>query len=313
MELKRLKIDEEFRHLIRPLRHREFLQLEQNIINDGCRDPIVVWHDTIVDGHNRYEICMRHSIPFDTKDMEFECREAAVAWICANQLGRRNITEETRKFLIGMQYENEKLVTRIRNKIGRNQHTLDISTMDEEDADKACRHWTAQRIAEDNNVSAATVQKYAIFTRALEEIGKKEPKLVPKILSGQYKIAHKHVLEMAELNPQDLRRINRKIDRNPAEFMHYKATRPVVQGNKTVYSEGDISAGPSVKDMPEYDPDAEISSLTLTIPSWKSSIERAKNTADLTIVSPQAKGALAQALRELRNTIADMLSEVEDI
>ena len=50
MELKRLKIDEEFRHLIRPLRHREFLQLEQNIINDGCRDPIVVWHDTIVDG-----------------------------------------------------------------------------------------------------------------------------------------------------------------------------------------------------------------------------------------------------------------------
>lgn len=313
MELKRLKIDEEFRHLIRPLRNREFLQLEQNIINDGCRDPIVVWHDTIVDGHNRYEICMRHSIPFDTKDMEFECREAAVAWICANQLGRRNITEETRKFLIGMQYENEKLVTRIRNKIGRNQHTLDISTMDEEDADKACRHWTAQRIAEDNNVSAATVQKYAIFTRALEEIGKKEPKLVPKILSGQYKIAHKHVLEMAELNPQDLRRINRKIDRNPAEFMHYKATRPVVQGNKTVYSEGDISTGPSVKDMPEYDPDAEISSLTLTIPSWKSSIERAKNTADLTIVSPQAKGDLAQALRELRNTIADMLSEVEDI
>ena len=136
---------------------------------------------------------------------------------------------------------------------------------------------------------------------------------MPKILSGQYKIAHKHVLEMAELNPQDLRRINRKIDRNPAEFMHYKATRPVVQGNKTVYSEGDISAGPSVKDMPEYDPDAEISSLTLTIPSWKSSIERAKNTADLTIVSPQAKGDLAQALRELRNTIADMLSKVEDI
>ena len=82
---------------------------------------------------------------------------------------------------------------------------------------------------------------------------------------------------------------------------------------ETVYSEGDISTGPSVKDMPEYDPDAEISSLTLTIPSWKSSIERAKNTADLTIVSPQAKGDLAQALRELRNTIADMLSEVEDI
>lgn len=99
MGLQRLKTDEEFKHLIRPLLRKEYLQLEQNLLADGCRDPIVVWHDVIVDGHNRYEICMRHGIPFDTKDMEFECREAAIAWICANQLGRRNITEETRKFL----------------------------------------------------------------------------------------------------------------------------------------------------------------------------------------------------------------------
>ena len=100
MGLQRLKTDEEFKHLIRPLLRKEYLQLEQNLLADGCRDPIVVWHDVIVDGHNRYESCMRHGIPFDTKDMEFECREAAIAWICANQLGRRNITEETRKFLI---------------------------------------------------------------------------------------------------------------------------------------------------------------------------------------------------------------------
>ena len=311
MGLRKLKTDEEFKHLIRPLLRKEYLQLEQNILADGCRDPIVVWHDIIVDGHNRYEICMRHGIPFDTKDMEFECREAAIAWICANQLGRRNITEETRKFLIGMQYESEKVVTRIRNKIGKNQHTVDISSMNEEEADKACRHWTAQRIAEENNVSAATVQKYAIFTRALEEIGKKEPRLVPKILSGQYKIAHRHVMEMAELPPEDLRRINRKIERNPAQFIQYKATRPPVPGKYEAVA-NDTPTGPSVKDMPEVDPDAEISSLTLTIPSWKSSIERAKNTADLAIVSPQAKGNLVQALHELRKTIADLLSEMED-
>ena len=312
MGRRRLKTDEEFKHLIRPLRQREYAQLEQNILSDGCRDPIVVWNDVIVDGHNRYEICMRHDIPFEVKNMEFECREAAIAWICANQLGRRNITEETRKFLIGMQYENEKVVTRIRNRLGKNQHSIDTSAMSEAEEDRVCRHWTAQRIAEENNVSAATVQKYAIFTRALEEIGKKEPKLVPKILSGQYKIAHKHVMEMAELPAQDLRRINRKIERNPAEFMQYKATRPVVQGSRFEAVSGDAPAAPSVKDMPEFDPDAEISSLTLTIPSWQSSIERTKNTADLTSVSPQAKGNLVRALNELSNTIADLLLEMED-
>lgn len=61
MGRRRLKTDEEFKHLIRPLRQREYTQLEQNILSDGCRDPIVVWNDVIVDGHNRYEICMRQS------------------------------------------------------------------------------------------------------------------------------------------------------------------------------------------------------------------------------------------------------------
>lgn len=312
MGLRKLKTDEEFKHLIRPLRQREYAQLERNIIADGCRDPIVVWNDVIVDGHNRYEICVRHNIPFDTKNMEFECREAAIAWICANQLGRRNITEETRKFLIGMQYENEKVVTRVRNRLGRNQHSLEDEDVSEDMEGAAGRHWTAQRIAEENNVSAATVQKYAFYTRALEEIGRKEPRLVPKILSGQYKIAHKHVMEMAGLPASDLRRINQKIDRNPAQFMQYKATRPPAP-SKHDSSASDAPTGPSVKDMPEFDPDAEISSLTLTIPSWRSSIERTRNTADLTIASPQAKGSLVQALNELRNTIAELLSEMEDI
>ena len=309
MELKKLQIDDEFKHLIRPLKRKEFLQLEQNLLADGCRDPIVVWNDVIIDGHNRYEICTRHGIPFYTKDMEFECREAAIAWICANQLGRRNITEETRKFLIGMQYESEKVVSRIRNKLGRNQHSEPIP--DEADDDTVCRHWTAQRIAAENNVSAATVQKYAIFTRACEEIGKKEPKLVPKILSGQYKLSHKNIVTMAELPAEDLRRINRKIDRNPGDFMQYKSTRNSSNAGKYEAIPTSEIMGPSVKDMPEFDPDAEVSSLTLTIPSWQSSIERTKKAADLTIVSDKAKDNLVKALRSLGMTVVDLLKEME--
>ena len=310
MELKKLQIDDEFKHLIRPLKRKEFLQLEQNLLADGCRDPIVVWNDVIVDGHNRYEICTRHGIPFYTKDMEFECREAAIAWICANQLGRRNITEETRKFLIGMQYESEKVVSRIRNKMGRNQHSDPVPDGDGDD-DTVCRHWTAQRIAAENNVSAATVQKYAIFTRACEEIGKKEPKLVPKILSGQYKLSHKNIVTMAELPAEDLRRINRKIDRNPGDFMQYKSTRNSSNAGKYEAIPTSEIMGPSVKDMPEFDPDAEVSSLTLTIPSWQSSIERTKKAADLTIVSDKAKDNLVKALRALGLTIVDLLKEME--
>ena len=66
MEFKRLqtlKIDREFKNLIRPLCKREYLQLEQNLIAYGCIDPIITWNGYIIDGHNRYDICHRHNIP----------------------------------------------------------------------------------------------------------------------------------------------------------------------------------------------------------------------------------------------------------
>ena len=50
-----LKIEPKFKNLIRPLQRKEYLQLEQNILSDGCRDPIITWNGVIVDGHNRYE------------------------------------------------------------------------------------------------------------------------------------------------------------------------------------------------------------------------------------------------------------------
>ena len=52
--LRQLQIDPHFKNLIRPLQRKEYLQLEQNILADGCRDPLIVWNGVIVDGHNRY-------------------------------------------------------------------------------------------------------------------------------------------------------------------------------------------------------------------------------------------------------------------
>lgn len=94
-----LKIDAQFRDLIPPLTEEERKQLEDNLIAEGCRDPICIWNGIILDGHNRYEICMRRGISFTVKDIQCQNRSAAISWICANQLGRRNISEETRRYL----------------------------------------------------------------------------------------------------------------------------------------------------------------------------------------------------------------------
>ena len=318
--LYKLKILPEFKNLIRPLKKKEYLQLEANILSDGCRDPIVVWKRYIIDGHNRYEICMRHGIPFEILEMEFACKEAVLAWICANQLGRRNITEETRKFLIGMQYETEKIAVTKRNAAGLNQYNLpegDTSySVDDDDEQEFFRplpsgHLTAQKIAEENHISQGTVQKYAMYTRALEEIGKVCPTIVPKILAGMYKISHKNLLELSRMEPSEMRKVVRKIEVAQQPFVQYNKTRREIQ---PASSDGgaSIKPKPSVKDMPAYDPDAEITGLTLTIPSWSSSIDRTKNKADLNSISDNARIRLAEALAELQLKIAEMLDAIKE-
>lgn len=310
----KLKINMEFKNLIRPLQKKEFLQLEANILSDGCRDPIVTWKGFIVDGHNRYEICTEHKIPFEILEMDFECKEAAIAWICANQLGRRNITEETRKFLIGMQYETEKVIASRRNAQGTNQYSLpEHGSRKIADAERqvASGHLTAQKIADENHISQGTVQKYAMYTRALEEIGKTCPSLVPKILSGRYKISHKNLLELSRMSPEEMKKVVRKIEVTQQPFVKYNTTRQEVQRSTGQFGRV-LNTGPSVKDMPAFDPDAEITGLTLTIPSWASSIDRTRSKADLSIVSDRARDRLAEALTELQGKVSDMLTALKE-
>lgn len=86
-----MKIDAEFQSIIPPLTFEEKKMLEESILNEGCRDAIVLWGDTIIDGHNRYEICNKHGMTFETVNREFENRNEVIEWIIKNQFGRRNL------------------------------------------------------------------------------------------------------------------------------------------------------------------------------------------------------------------------------
>lgn len=312
-----LQIDQQFKNLIRPLKRKEYLQLEANILEDGCRDPLIIWNGYIVDGHNRYEICTRHQIPFGIISKEFECREAVIAWICANQLGRRNITEETRKFLIGKQYESEKIVASIKNVFGVNQYTKQDDTLipaesEDEEVLKEYRHKTAARIAKENNVSRGTVEKYAIYSRAIETIGKKAPAIIPNILSGKYKISHSNIVELSKLTPGEIKKVARRIERTRMPYVQYKTTRQEIQASDDGEQDNAIEVTPSIKDMPQYDPDAEIVGLSLTVPSWTSSIERVMKNLDISAVSCDARIKLAKTMIDLQFEVQSMLSALKE-
>ena len=190
-----LKIDPEFQSQIPPLTDDEFKQLEENILKEGkLISPLIVWGNTLVDGHNRYEIVQEHpEISFSTMPLPFESREEVLAWICKNQLGRRNLTPEQKKFLIGKQYSVEH---RKPGGNGNNQHTAaakktapeelcQIDTIPPTSAEASIR----KQIAERNNVSESYVARSEKFMRGVEIMEQMVPGMQEKILSGQTKVS----------------------------------------------------------------------------------------------------------------------------
>lgn len=94
-------IDDEFRDLIPPLSQDEAAMLEQDILANGIRDPLTFWETEegpiiLLDGHNRFDICARCGLEFETRMLEFETRDQAKAWMIRNQLARRNLTPAAR-------------------------------------------------------------------------------------------------------------------------------------------------------------------------------------------------------------------------
>ena len=95
-----LTINESLEKAMPPLRDMELTLLERSLLTEGCRDPLVVWDGTIVDGHNRYRICHEHGIPFCYIEQEFQSESAAKLWVIRNQLARRNVPDFVRCELV---------------------------------------------------------------------------------------------------------------------------------------------------------------------------------------------------------------------
>ena len=198
MNLNALKVDPEFQGKIPPLTFEELNQLEANILRDGrIINPIIVWEGLIVDGHNRFTIAKKHpEIPFTTHEKAFANRYEAIIWICKNQLGRRNLTPEQKKYLIGKQYEAEKLnhggdqKSNLKKSTGQNGQSID-------------KRWTRRRIADENGVNDSFVKRAEQFSKGVDAAEKAVPGTRQKVLSGEVKPTAAEIASVARAPPEE--------------------------------------------------------------------------------------------------------------
>ena len=227
MKLSQLKIDPEFQSKIPPLQFEEEQQLEQNIIAEGrLLNPIITWNGYILDGHTRYRILKKHGfIKFEVEEIQLANKYEALAWICKNQLGRRNLSPERKKFLLGKEYESTKLAVGAPlgskhgiRKCGQNDHIFTESR-------------TCQRIASEHGVGEKTVRRAEKYSRGIDAAEEAVPGAQEEILTGRIKATDAQIAALPaipkEERPAILDELRKEKDkRNEALLSRLKPERP---------------------------------------------------------------------------------------
>ena len=208
-----LKIDKEFREKIPPLTEAEFEQLRENILSDGeVYEPIVTWNGVIVDGHNRWKIIQENpKIPFRTKEMDFSDKWAAFEWMYRKQLGRRNLTEPQKAYMIGKMYEARKNTESFKGnqytqKSGDGQNVQNQTRREVKDG-------TSGEIGKEFGIDGKTVRRNEQFAKGLDAIADVSKEAADKILKGESKATKSDVSEMREATKEEVKEFADAINR----------------------------------------------------------------------------------------------------
>ena len=225
-------VDEEFKSLIPPLSPDEYSQLEENIVRDGIRDPLVVWHvpngdDILIDGHNRFEISVKHAgIPFQIKRMDFLDRDAAKQWIILNQFGRRNLSA----------YDRSVLALKLKPIIAEQAKERQVQGGRGEVVQKSAQAKTRDELAKIASVSHDTIHKVETIENSGNELVRQQAK------SGEISInkAYNIVTDKVDKSPKQLQtEYMNEIRERHEDFEAKKQESKVVSFGETIRDKDD--------------------------------------------------------------------------
>ena len=286
MKLSQLKIDPEFQSKIPPLQFEKEQQLEQNIITEGrLLNPIITWNGYILDGHTRYRILKKHGfIKFEVEEIQLANKYEALAWICKNQLGRRNLSPERKKFLPGKEYESTKLA--VGGQPGNCNKVNRCDQNDHIDSEKR----TCERIAVEHGVGSATVRRAEKCSRGIDAAEEAVPGAQEEILTGHIKATDEQIVALASIPKEERPAIleelkKKKSDRDDTVLERLKPSKPppkpkpAPQKKKPTATENNTTSQAEQPETPvqapitESPPEEEIEPTSNAPPSFLQSIQ----------------------------------------
>ena len=194
-------LDEEIKNLLPTLDSKTYMSLEESIVHYGCMFPLVTWQHILIDGYNRYAICIKHDIPFYTIEKDFDSRDDVLIWVISNQVSRRNLTPMQLSYYRGMHYNKEK--KRVNNPNGNNQHKV----VESQNETQPQTTGTAALLAKQYDVSRNTILRDKDAALAIDAIGEASKEAKGMVLSGEAKIDKKELKRLSAAPDSEIRLI----------------------------------------------------------------------------------------------------------
>lgn len=210
------QINQEIKNRLWKLNDTEYSNLEQSIIKDGCRESIILWNNTIIDGHNRYEICKKHHIEYKTITKQFDNLTQVLKWVDTNQLSRRNLTDEQRTILLGRISKTFKVDKQENLKIGPKGQNVSSGI-------------NQQTAAKELGVSTKTLQRSEDYLEATEIIEKNVGKeTIDKIISREVIIPKQDLIKISKQKPEEQIKTIKRIENKEVKSLK-DANRQIIK------------------------------------------------------------------------------------
>jgi DNA modification methylase len=212
-----------FERFLPRLTEEELERLEGSMVEEGCREPIIVWEEenSIVDGHNRYRLCKKHDLDFEVIYKSFSDETAVLEWMAINQLGRRNLSAEWYAYMMAGGWKTAREEVK-KLKEARKADVASVGLFQGQKVVPADANLKLgdvdKKIAQDNNVSTITLRNHAKYREAVDTIKDTLGEdYREKLLDKDINLSRSDIIEIGDMTPEKIKTVVDKVEKGEAK------------------------------------------------------------------------------------------------
>lgn len=306
-----LMSDLSFRELDIPLRPADRKELEKQIKKNVHIDPLPVWHGYVLMGYDLYHIYEKHHCFYNVTNMSFVRKNEAHAWICREQLKRKDLCRQAVCWLLYRLYkalletENRK-AAKERFQYKKLSPSRFNDTMPARQAENAN---LLKQIGNEYNLSKATIRNYVHFGTQLDQLEEMFPGTRIRILKGELDVPIMFMDALMQMPREDLGKMI--ADPQCQKLVPPKEIVTEIRKARDPRYKTRIHVETAIKETPAYDPDAELNGLTYTIGAWIRAINHTEGS-NLQNTTHEGKERLRGALIRLKLETEILYKMLED-